>query len=82
MTKTQYGAIMETGKPRPILTPKNEFLERKQELFTMKLVMPVQFKEDWLLFKKLCRKLGVEFEDVLGSLIVKFNNGEVSYKGR
>ena len=73
---------MKKGVARAINTPDNEFLERKQELFTMNLLMPVQFKEDWHLFKKHCRKLGVEFEDVLGDLIVQFNKGGVSYKGK
>jgi hypothetical protein len=73
---------MKKGNARAINTPENEFLKRKQELFTMNLLLPVQFKEDWLLFKKLCNKLGLEFEDVLGDLIVQFNNGGISYKGR
>ena len=73
---------MKNGAARTINTPENEFLERKQELFTMNLLMPVQFKEDWHLFKKRCRKLGVEFEDVIGDLIIQFNNGRISYNKR
>ena len=73
---------MKTGTARTLITPDNEFLEKKQELFNMYLKMPVQFKEDWVIFKEHCRKLGVEFEDVLGDLIVQFNCGDVSYKGR
>lgn len=65
-----------------ILTPENEFLKRKPELFNLYLKMPIQFKKDWLLFKNNCDKLGVEFEDVLGDLIVQFNNGDISYRGR
>ena len=72
---------MQEKYSRAINTPENEFLKREQELFTMKLIMPVQFKEDWHFFKKQCRKLGVEFEDVLGNLIIQFNNGNISYKG-
>ena len=73
---------MKTGTARTLITPDNEFLEKKQELFNMYLKMPVQFKGDWFIFKEHCRKLGVEFEDVLGDLIVQFNCGDVSYKGR
>ncbi len=73
---------MKTGTARTIITPKNEFPKRKQELFTMNLLMPVEFKEEWILFKKRCIKLGVEFEDVLGDLIVQFNKGGISYKGK
>lgn len=73
---------MNPGTDRKIVTPENEFLKRKPELFNMYLKMPVQFKEEWLLFKKQCSELGVEFEDVLGDLIVQFNKGEVRYKGR
>jgi len=72
---------MQKENTRIINTPENEFLARKQELFSMKLIMPVQFKEDWHLFKKLCRKLGFEFEDVLGNLIIQFNHGDISYEG-
>jgi hypothetical protein len=72
---------MQKENTRTINTPENEFLEREQELFTMKLLMPVQFKEDWQLFRKRCNKLGVEFEDVLGNLIIQFNDGGISYKG-
>ncbi|MFZ5856317.1 MAG: hypothetical protein ACOYZ6_05765 [Chloroflexota bacterium] len=70
---------MKKENARTISTPENEFLVRKQELFTMKLLMPAHFKDEWLLFKKNCNKLGLEFEDVLGDLIVQFNNGDVFY---
>ncbi len=66
---------------RAINTPKNEFLEKKQELFNLYLHMPVQFKEDWQLFRKLCKKQGFEFEDVLGNLIIQFNKGKVALRG-
>jgi len=66
---------------REINTPKNEFLPKKQELFNLYLKMPVQFKEDWHLFRKLCRKQKLDFEDVLGNLIVQFNMGEIAFKG-
>lgn len=58
---------------RKIITPENEFLEKKPELFNLYLKMPVQFKSDWLLFRKLCNAKGVQFEDMLGSLIIQFN---------
>lgn len=61
---------------RAINTPENEFLEKKQELFNLYLKMPVQFKEDWKLFRNRCKKKGFEFEDVLGDLIIQFNKGE------
>lgn len=73
---------MKTGNARRIITPQNEFLKRKPELFNMYLKMPAQFKDEWLLFRKNCEKLGVEFEDVLGDLLIQFNNKEVFYKGR
>jgi len=73
---------MKTGTGRTILTPDNEFLEREQVLFNLYLKMPVQFKESWREFKRKCSGLGVEFEDVLGDLIIQFNQGEVRYKGR
>lgn len=66
---------------RAIITPKNEFLEKKQELFNLYLKMPVQFNEDWKLFRKLCKKQGFEFEDVLGDLIIQFNKGKIGFKG-
>ena len=72
---------MEQGTVRAITTPENEFLERKQELFNLYLKMPVQFKADWQLFRKRCRKQGFEFEDVLGDLIIQFNKGRISCKG-
>lgn len=72
---------MREENSRAIYTPENEFLERQPELFNMKLKMPIQFKDDWHLFKKQCSKLGVEFEDVLGDLIIQFNNGSISYMG-
>jgi hypothetical protein len=80
-TSHERGATMQKENNRAIRTPENEFIKRKQELFTMNLIMPVQFKNDWHIFKKQCRKLGVEFEDVLGNLIIQFNNGDVSYTG-
>jgi hypothetical protein len=43
--------------------------------------MPVQFKEDWKLFRKRCKKQGFEFEDVLGDLIIQFNKGKIDFKG-
>jgi hypothetical protein len=66
---------------RAINTPVNEFLEKKQELFNLYLKMPVQFKEEWQLFRKNCKKQGVEFEDVLGDLIIQFNKGKMAFKG-
>jgi hypothetical protein len=63
-----------------INTPENEFLEKKQELFNLRLQMPVQFKKDWELFRKRCKTKGYEFEDVLGNLIIKFNKGKISFK--
>lgn len=54
-------------------TPKNEFLKKKPESFNLYLQMPVEFKKDWMLFRKCCREKGLEFEDVLGSLIIHFN---------
>jgi len=73
---------MKAGNARTIVTPENEFLKRKPELFNMYLKMPVQFKEEWLLFKKNCRRRGFEFEDVLGNLLTQFNKGGISYKGK
>ena len=70
---------MRTAVARAIDTPENEFPERKPELFRMNLLMPVQFKEDWILFKRRCTQLGLDFEDVLGDLIIQFNAGGVSY---
>lgn len=67
-------------KEGTIKTPENEFLPQEQKLFNLYLKMPVQFKEDWKLFRKLCRKNGCEFEDVLGGLIIRFNKGETGYK--
>lgn len=72
---------MREGNAGAINTPKNEFLEKKQELFNLYLKMPVQFKEDWKLFRKRCKKQGFEFEDVLGNLIVQFHKGEITFKG-
>lgn len=66
---------------RAIKTPENEFLEKKQELFNLYLKMPVQFKEDWQLFRKRCKKQGFEFEDVLGDLIIQFNKGKIAFTG-
>ncbi len=72
---------MKDVNDRAINTPENEFLEKKQELFNLYLKMPVQFKEDWKLFRKRCKKQGVEFEDVLGDLIIQFNKGKIAFKG-
>ncbi len=58
---------------RAINTPENEFPKKEQELFNLYLKMPVQFKADWKLFRVRCREQGFEFEDVLGNLIVQFN---------
>jgi hypothetical protein len=66
---------------RAISTPKNEFLDRKQELFNLYLKMPVQFKEDWKLFRKRVKEQGFEFEDVMGNLIIQFNRGKISLEG-
>lgn len=65
-----------------INTPENEFLEKKQELFSLNLNMPVQFNADWKLFRNRCKEKGYEFEDVLGSLIIQFNKGKISFKKR
>jgi hypothetical protein len=65
---------------RSIETPRNEFIEKKQELFNLYLKMPVQFKADWLLFRKLCKKQKIEFEDALGNLIIQFNKGRITIK--
>ncbi|MGD9058089.1 MAG: hypothetical protein PVF38_18225 [Desulfobacterales bacterium] len=70
MRKIKVGAIE---------TPKNEFLPRKQQLFNLYLKMPVQFKEEWTVFRNLCRKQGFEFEDVLGDLIIRYNKGEIEF---
>ena len=80
-TSHERGATMHKENYRAICTPENEFIKRNQELFTMNLIMPVQFKDDWHIFKKQCNTLGVEFEDVLGNLIIQFNNGSISYTG-
>ena len=72
---------MKEGNVRTINIPENEFLEKKQELFNLYLKMPVQFKKDYRLFRKLVRKQGLEFEDVLGDLIIQFNERKISFKG-
>ena len=72
---------MKEGNVRTINIPENEFLEKKQELFNLYLKMPVQFKKDYRLFRKLVRKQGLEFEDVLGDLIIQFNERKISVKG-
>lgn len=61
-------------------TPKNEFLKKKQERFNLYLQMPVEFKKEWMLFRKCCREKGLEFEDVLGSLIIQFNKDTIQLK--
>ena len=73
---------MAPGNSRRIITPDNEFLKRKQELFNLYLKMPVEFEQEWKLFKKKCTQQGMDFEDVLGDLIVQFNQGDIVYKGR
>ena len=69
---------MKKWNDRAINTPENEFLKKKQELFNLYLKMPVQFKSDWKIFREHCKKQGLEFEDVLGSLIIQFNDGKIS----
>ncbi len=73
---------MKAAKKGNIEIPQNEFPTRKPELFNLNLKMPAQFKEEWLLFRKRCKEKGsaAEFEDVLGSLIVRFNRGEIELK--
>lgn len=61
-------------------TPKNEFLKKKQESFNLHLRMPVEFKKEWILFRKCCREKGFEFEDVLGSLIIQFNKDTTQFR--
>lgn len=65
---------------RAINTPDNEFLEKKPELFNLYLKMPVEFKKDWKLFRKRCKKMGLEFEDVLGNLILQYTQGKIAFK--
>ncbi len=64
---------MKDENRRTISTPGNEFLPRKQTLFNLYLKMPVHFKGDWNLFRAYCREQDSEFEDVLGGLIIQFN---------
>jgi hypothetical protein len=71
---------MRKGNAGTIDTPENEFLPKKQELFNLYLKMPVQFKEDWILFRKRCREQGLLFEDVLGNLIIQFHKGDITFK--
>ena len=73
---------MKEGNTRVINTPENEFLKKEQELFNLYLKMPVQFKDGWKLFRKRCKEQGLEFEDVLGNLILQFNEKQISFKGR
>jgi hypothetical protein len=75
---------MKTIRKGNIEIPHNEFLPKNPELFNLNLKMPARFKEEWLLFRKRCKRMGgkTEFEDVLGSLIVRFNKGEIKYKNR
>ncbi len=61
-------------------TPKNEFLKKKQERFNLNLQMPVEFKKEWILFRKCSREKGLEFEDVLGGLIIKFNKDTTQFR--
>ena len=72
---------MKDVNTRTINTPKNEFLEKKQELFNLYLKMPVQFKDAWKSFRERCKKQGFEFEDVLGDLIIQFNKGKAAFRG-
>ena len=65
-----------------INTPENEFLEKKQELFNLYLRMPVKFKKDFEFFRKLVREQGLDYEDVLGNLIIQFNKGKISFNKR
>jgi DNA polymerase III delta prime subunit len=71
---------MKEKNVRSMNTPENEFLDKKQELFNLYLKMPVQFKKDYELFRKIVRKQGLEHEDVLGNLIIQFTKGEISFK--
>jgi hypothetical protein len=71
---------MKTRTARTILTPENEFLKHEPALFNLYLKMPVQYKEAWREFRRNCSKLGLEFEDVLGNLLIQFNQGGISYK--
>ena len=71
---------MDTKNGKSIVYPKNEFPQRKQELFNLYLKMPVEFKEDWKLFKRNCIYQGYEFEDVIGNLIIQFNSGEIQFE--
>jgi hypothetical protein len=71
---------MKEMKVGNVETPGNEFLPKKQELFCLRLNLPAQFKDDWILFRKLCKKKGSEFEDVLCDMIVQFNKGKISIK--
>ena len=72
---------MREEKVRAIITSKSEFLEKNPELFNLYLKMPVQFKEEWISFRRRCKKQGFEFEDLLGNLIIQFNKGEIAFKG-
>jgi hypothetical protein len=73
---------MKTRTARTLLTPENEFLQHEQVLFNLYLKMPVQYKETWREFRQKCSKRGLEFEDVLGDLLIQFNEGGISYKGK
>ncbi len=71
---------MKTRTTRPILTPENEFLEHEPLLFNLYLKMPVRYKDAWQEFRQKCSRQGLDFEDVLGSLLIQFNRGGISYK--
>ncbi|MCP4584084.1 MAG: hypothetical protein GY839_20925 [candidate division Zixibacteria bacterium] len=71
---------MKEKKYNSITTPENEFPIKEQELFNLYLKMPVQFKADWKLFRVRCKEQGFEFEDVLGSLIIQFNEKQVFFQ--
>lgn len=61
-------------------TPKSEFIKKKQVSFYLNLQLPVEFKKDWILFRKCCREKGLEFEDVLGGLIIQFNKDTAKFR--
>lgn len=73
---------MKAGTDRTIHTPDNEFLPQEQESFNLYLKMPVEFKEAWGEFRRNCSRKGLDFEDVLGDLLLRFNRGGIRYKGR
>jgi len=42
--------------------------------------MPIEFKKEWILFRKCSREKGLEFEDILGGLIIKFNKDTTQFR--